>query len=100
MFSLVFSFIIDLYNLIPLIASANNIGINIMFCGSIDVNINIIPCFVPSVAIILDILNPKVNPRIATTAYTTNIPITVRPANHNKSAKSRLLFADVINNLV
>lgn len=50
------SFIIDLYNLIPLIAIANIAGIYIIFCKSIEDIIKIVPFFIPSVAIILEIL--------------------------------------------
>lgn len=45
MFSFLLSFIIDLYNLIPLIAIANKDGINIIFCRSIEDKINIPPRF-------------------------------------------------------
>ena len=54
----------------------------------------------PSVAMILEILNPNVNPLIHTAAYTTNIPITVSPANHNKTAIDILFFIELINSLV
>lgn len=95
-FSLVLSFIIDLYSLIPLIANANNTGINIIFCKSIDEKINFAPLFAPSVAIMLDILYPRLNPLKHITPYTTNIPITVSPANHRLSASIRLFFMDTI----
>ena len=50
-FSFLLSFIIDLYNLIPLTARANIAGINIMLCKS-NVSIEKIMPFPPKVAII------------------------------------------------
>ena len=59
MFSFCLSFMMDLYNLIPLTASAKITGINIMFCNNIEEKIKPVPFFNPSVAIIAEILYPK-----------------------------------------
>lgn len=79
-FSLLLSFIIDLYSLIPLIANANKTGINIIFWKSIEEKINAAPFCIPKVAIILDILNPREKPRKQTIAYTASTPNYSKPS--------------------
>ena len=49
-FSFLLSFIIDLYNFIPLTEIASNVGINIMFWKSNDVIPKAIPFPVPNIA--------------------------------------------------
>lgn len=78
-FSLLLSFMIDLYNLIPLIANANSTGINIIFWKSIEEKINAAPFWAPNVAIMLDILNPSEKPRKHTIAYTASTPNYCKP---------------------
>ncbi len=70
-----------------------------MFCSSIDERINIVPFLNPNVAITLDILYPRQNPLKHIVPYTTNIPITVSPANHNNNARNRFLFIELIKSL-
>lgn len=100
MLSRLLSFIIDLYNLIPLIAIAKIAGISIMFCISIDENMKIVPLLIPKDAIILEMLYPKQNPLKHIAPYKANIPTTVSPANHNNNARDRFLFIEFINNFI
>lgn len=100
MLSCLLSFIIDLYSFIPLIAIIKILGINIIFCNNIAERINIVPLFIPSVATILEILYPKQKPLKHTVPYTTNIPTTVSPANHNNNARVRFFFIELIKSFV
>lgn len=56
MFSLLLSFIIDLYNLIPLTDKANMQGIYIIFCNNIDESEKNIPFGFPNIATKEDIV--------------------------------------------
>lgn len=100
MLSRLLSFIIDLYNLIPLIDKAKIVGISIMFCNNIEEKINMLPFFIPKVAMALAALYPKQNPLKPIAPYTTNTPITVSPANHNNNAKDRFFFIEVMKSLI
>ena len=81
-FSLLLSFVIDLYNLNPLTASANIAGINNIFCNNKLISTNDIPFLSPITVIHTEIVYPKQNPLYSTTPNTTGIPMTVVPKNH------------------
>lgn len=76
------------------------IGISIIFCNNIDENINMLPLFIPNVAIALAALYPRQNPLKQTAPYTTNTPTTVSPANHNNNANDRFFLIELRNNLI
>lgn len=71
-----------------------------MFCNNIDDIINRLPLFAPSVAIMLDTLYPRQKPLKHIIPYTTKIPITVSPANHNNNARNRFFFIELKNNFI
>ena len=87
-FSLFLSFIIDLYNLNPLIANASIAGINKIFCISNKIRTNTVPCCNPIILIQTAMVYPKQKPRYKTTPNTTGNPITVVPKNHKTIAKT------------
>ena len=79
MFSFLLSFIIDLYNLILITPNTNNAGMNIIFCKSKDININIVPFTCPKAYTLPAIVYPRQNPLNAIIPNTIGIPITVVP---------------------
>ena len=97
-FSLRLSFIIELCNLFPLTASAIMQGIKKMFCSKIVDIKNNIPLPIPHVSIIDDIVYPKQNPLKHIVKYTIDIPITVEPINHKKTASTQFLLIESFNN--
>ena len=91
-FSFLLSFIIDLYNLKPLTASANNTGINIMFCNN---KLNITkanPFDNPIIDIQAEIVYPKQKPLYNVIPNTIGIPITVVPKNHIINVNNTFCF--------
>ena len=82
MFSLLLSFIIDLYNRMQLTAMQIITGIKIIFCKNIVVSKNIIPFCAPNTATADDTAYPMQNPLNITIPNTIGIPITVDPINH------------------
>lgn len=83
----------------PLTASANMHGMNIMFCSSILVTKNSIPLPVPQIATLEEIVYPKQKPLNATIPSTIGIPITVEPTNHIKMVKPKLFPIDFWSSL-
>lgn len=100
MFSLLLSFIIDLYNFIPLTPNANIDGINKIFCNNKDVMAKHIPFPVPNVAKTEAIVYPIQKPLNIIIPYTKNIPITVELTNHNIIASFTFSIIDVFSNFV
>ena len=85
-FSLLLSFVIDLYNLNPLTANANIAGINNTFCNNRLISTNDIPFVNPITVMHTEIVYPKQKPLYSTTPNTTGIPITVVPKTHIRIA--------------
>ena len=98
MFSLLLSFIIDLYSFILLTPSVKIAGINNKFCKKIASRQNHIPFAVPSVNVKADIVYPNITPLKSITANTIGTPITVVPAIQIIRANIMLFFIeDIIN---
>ena len=93
-FSFLLSFMIDLYNFIPLTVSANIHGIKIRFCSNMLVAKNKIPFPVPNTAMLDEIVYPRQKPLNATIPKTIGIPTTVEPINHIRKVNSKLFPID------
>ena len=77
-FSIFLSFIIALYNLVPLTPSAIKHGIAIKFCKSILLIAKMLPLFTPKIEIKADIVYPKQNPLKHIIMYTVELRIQIR----------------------
>ena len=97
-FSLLLSFIIALYNFVPLTPIAKIHGIIIKFCSSKVIRENIIPFHVPNAKMIVEIVYPNENPLYTIIPYTTGIPITTHPINHNINAVNMSFIISSFNN--
>lgn len=73
-FSLLLSFIMDLYSLNPLTHIASMAGINIKFCNTKLAKTKASPFDVPSTLIQAEIVYPRQNPLYTTIPKTTGIP--------------------------
>ena len=93
-FSLLLSFIIDLYTFIPVTAKASNAGIKIIFCINKLHVANIVPFYIPNVATAEDIVYPIQNPLKDTMPNTIGNPIIVEPANHIIIVRITLSFIE------
>lgn len=98
-FSLLLSFVIDLYNFIPLTAIANIAGINNILGNKKFTNEKIVPLVIPSMVTDTAIVYPKQKPLYNTIPNTIGMPITVVPKNHKDTANIIFCITLVFNRL-
>lgn len=97
MFSFLLSFIIDLYSLKPLTASARIAGINNIFCINNVTIEKINPLVSPNTNIDVEIVYPRQNPLYSTIPNTIGIPITVVPKNQITTPKIKFCIIEFLN---